>query len=169
MNLVKKCNWPNCPKENIPSIWAAEILLANQPPRNTSIHYSQCIHPQLNASIPINGILILPSPWKAISLSYILSLQKKQWLYGAAKDCLLVKDTSLSSVIGTFKTLFETQAKDCLSFIAVLLRMENQEICTINTAEELLIDVSLALSIRVTLEWQNHLSQEAYPKMFLYS
>ena len=68
----------------------------------------------------------------------------------ATREYLLVKDTSSPSMIGTFKTLFVKQSENCSSFIALLSRMENRVSCTINTDEELVIDVSLVLSVRVS-------------------
>ena len=53
-------------------------------------------------------------------------------------------------------TVWET-VKICSSFIALLSSMENRVSCTINTDEELVIDVSLVLSVRVSQEGQKHL------------
>ena len=71
-----------------------------------------------------------------------------------------MKDTSLLSEIETFKTLLGKQSKICLSFIALLSRMQNRMSCTINTTEELVIDVSLVVSVRLSQEEQNHLFWE---------
>ena len=68
-----------------------------------------------------------------------------------------MKDISSPSMIGTLKALFGKQSKNCSSFIALLSRMENRVSCTINTDEELVIDVSLVLSVRVSQNEQNHL------------
>ena len=68
-----------------------------------------------------------------------------------------MKDTSSPSMIRTLKTLFGKQSKNCSSFIALLSRMENRVSCTINTDEELVIDVSLVLSVRLSQNEQNHL------------
>ena len=50
-----------------------------------------------------------------------------------------MKDTSLSSVKETFKTLFGKQSKSCSSFIALLSKIEHGVSCTINTDDELLM------------------------------
>ena len=91
-----------------------------------------------------------------------------------------MKNTSLSSVIGTFKSLFWKQSKIGSSFIALLPSMENRVSYAINTNEELVVDVSLVLSVTELQEWyyrkektiysektMSH-CQEVYPKMFLY-
>ena len=49
-----------------------------------------------------------------------LYLKLSQWFIVAIRENLLVKDTSLSCLIGTFKTLFEKHSQNCPSFIALL-------------------------------------------------
>ena len=71
-----------------------------------------------------------------------------------------MKDTSLLSEIKAFKNLFGKQSKICLSFIALLSRMQNRMSCTIDTNKELVIDVSLVVSVRLSQEEQNHLFWE---------
>ena len=49
------------------------------------------------------------------------------------------------------------QSRNCLSFVALLSRMENQVSYAINTDHELVIDVSLVLSVSISQKGQNHL------------
>ena len=66
------------------------------------------------------------------------------------------KDTSSSTVIGTFKSKSGEQLNTCWSFISLECEVENRLSWITKIEPELMMEVSLVLSVRQLHDGQNH-------------
>ena len=71
------------------------------------------------------------------------------------------KDTSSSTVMGTFKSKSGTQLNTCWSFISLECEVKNRLSWITKTEPELIMDVSLVFSVRQLHDGQNHLLSDS--------
>ena len=84
-----------------------------------------------------------------------------EWLIDAIREYLVEKDTSSSTVMGTFKFNSGEQLNTCWSFISPEYEVENLLSWITKTEPEVMIEVSLVLSVGQLHDGQNHLLSES--------
>ena len=73
----------------------------------------------------------------------------------AIRECLVEKDTSSSTVMGTFKSNSGEQLNTCWSFISPEYEVENLLSWITKIEPELMMEVSLVVSVRQLHDGQN--------------
>ena len=90
-------------------------------------------------------------PWSSVS----------EWLVDAIREYLVEKDTSSSTVMGIVKSNSGEQVNTCWSFISPGYEVENLLGWITKIEPELMMDVSLVLSVTQLHDGQNYLLSES--------
>ena len=84
-----------------------------------------------------------------------------EWLNDAIREYLVKKDTSSSTVMGTFKSKSGEQLNTCWSFISPEYEVKNRLSWITKIEPELMMKVSLVLSVRQLHDGKKHLLSES--------
>ena len=82
-------------------------------------------------------------------------------LIDAIREYMVEKDTSSSTVMGIFNSRSGEQLNTCWSFISLECEVENRLSWIIKIEPELMMEVSLVLSVRELHDRQNHLLSDS--------
>ena len=91
----------------------------------------------------------------------MLLVQCTSMIMDVIRQCLLEKDTSTSTVIGTFNSDSGVQLNSIWSFLSLECEIEKQRSWITKIDPELMMEVSLLLCVRQSQDGQNHLFSDS--------